>query len=266
MTHTLSGRPPNMRHKRHDRHGAWSQASHPSPSVTENAIKSMAVTLVTLVTNIPDPSRKGTTSVTPTVTQVSRLLVPMPLFLSGGRGVGGGYAFALCVYCSSFCNAPFSLSSRPEYIPCKVSNAPAEIVKYCSFTAVAMSVNDRSISSMVNSASMATWASCPSNKAISGIISVVTTRLILGTISDWSASGRIPSIPFSYILLKNLSSSMAAFFAESFTLLIRSSSTPRARLAFCHSVAITPKKPSVPTIAVWKSLKKLYQPMLGGLA
>ena len=89
MTHTLSGRPPNMRHKRHTRHCAWSQASHPSPSVTENAIKSMAVTLVTLVTNKPDPSRKGTTSVTPTVTQVSRLLVPMPLFLSGGRGVGG---------------------------------------------------------------------------------------------------------------------------------------------------------------------------------
>jgi len=99
MTHTLSGRPPNMRHMRHTHHGAWPQASHPSPSVTENAIKSMAVTLVTLVTlvtNKPDPSGKVATSVTPTVTQVSRLLAPMPVFLSGGRGVGGGYAFVLC--------------------------------------------------------------------------------------------------------------------------------------------------------------------------
>jgi hypothetical protein len=74
MTHTLSGRPPNMRHKRHKRHtrhGTWPQASHPSPSVTKNAIKSMVVTLVTLVTNKPDPNGKGATSVTPSVTQAS---------------------------------------------------------------------------------------------------------------------------------------------------------------------------------------------------
>ena len=71
MTHTLSGRPPNMRHKRHTRHGTWPQASHPSPSVTKNAIKSMVVTLVTLVTNKPDPNGKGATSVTPSVTQAS---------------------------------------------------------------------------------------------------------------------------------------------------------------------------------------------------
>jgi hypothetical protein len=68
MTHTLSGRPPNMRHKRHTRHGTWPQASHPSPSVTKNAIKSM---VVTLVTNKPDPNGKGATSVTPSVTQAS---------------------------------------------------------------------------------------------------------------------------------------------------------------------------------------------------
>jgi hypothetical protein len=105
MTHTLSGRPPNMRHMRHIHHGACSQASHPSPRVTENEIKSMAVTLVTLVTNKPDPNGKGATSVTPTVTQASRLLVPMPVFLSGGRGVGGGYAFALCV----------AFSQRPSF-------------------------------------------------------------------------------------------------------------------------------------------------------
>jgi hypothetical protein len=87
MTHTLSGRPPNMRHKRHTRHGTWPQASHPSPSVTKNAIKSMVVTLVTLVTNKPDPNGKGATSVTPSVTQASATENMMSITASEAKAV-----------------------------------------------------------------------------------------------------------------------------------------------------------------------------------
>lgn len=68
MTYLLSV-PQNKRHKRHIRHGAMTHPSQASQSVIENPMKSMGMTLMTLMTDKSGPSEKGMTSVIGSVIQ-----------------------------------------------------------------------------------------------------------------------------------------------------------------------------------------------------
>jgi hypothetical protein len=192
-------------------------------------------------------------------------MVPMPLFLSAGGGVGGGYAFALRDFLASLGRRarissmlrPVSLSelaARRHLFPlnsmCVVASSE-DTIERISYTPSIVAIMVRTFSKVLLS-----------KKPSSTIRVVVILRCIFVSLITSPSCISTYGSGFKKASLKIVSSARIIAIMALFLFCVVVSSRFLCRYAFKSWAEITPKKPTTPTIAVWKARASSTQVMV----